>query len=61
MIANENELSATLEQLRVMMRGLEYLKQNLLPGNPELLAVLAESSLEDFGRLGPRSTNTCGN
>lgn len=51
MIANEQELRVTVEQQGRLLRALEDLKETVLPKNPQLFAVLAESCLDDLERL----------
>jgi len=49
MIENEAQYHQTRQQLELMNRSLEELREQVLPKNPQLFAVMAEGPL-DFGR-----------
>lgn len=51
MIANQQQFQITLEHLAKFLEGLEVLQQTVLPTNPTLYRVLAESAIEDIRRL----------
>jgi len=51
MMANMNQLLTTLEQMERLLRALDDLKQNVLPKDPALFAVMAEAPLDDLARL----------
>lgn len=46
MIKNEAELRQTFEQLERMQRALKSLRDEVLPVNPRLFAVMAEGPLD---------------
>jgi hypothetical protein len=51
MIKDVNRFQATMEQMERLIRALEDLKENILPKDPKLFAMMAEAPLEDLGRL----------
>jgi hypothetical protein len=46
MIQNDAELQQTLEQLERMYRALGHLREQVLPKNPRMFAVMAEGPLD---------------
>lgn len=46
MIKNESELRQTFEQLERMQRALASLRDDVLPVNPQLFALMAEGPLD---------------
>ena len=51
MLTNVNQLRTTLEQMERLLRALDDLKENVLPKDPALFAVMAEAPLDDLSRL----------
>ena len=51
MLTNVNQLRTTLEQMERLLRALDDLKENVLPKDPALFAVMAEAPLDDLARL----------
>ena len=46
-----DRLRITMQQMERLIRALHDLKENVLPKNPQLFAVMSEGPLEDLGRL----------
>jgi hypothetical protein len=46
-----NRLRITMQQMERLIRALDDLKENVLPKDPHLFAVMSEGPLEDLGRL----------
>ena len=46
-----DRLRITMIQMERLIRALDDLKEQVLPTNPELFAVMSEAPLEDLGRL----------
>jgi len=51
MLTNVDRLLTTLEQMERLLRALDDLKENVLPKDPILFAVMAEAPLDDLARL----------
>ncbi|ETX01253.1 hypothetical protein [Candidatus Entotheonella palauensis] len=51
MIEEPNPLRVTLQQMQRLLCALDNLKEEVLPKNPQLFAVMAEAPLEDLDRL----------
>ena len=51
MLTNVDQLRTTLEQMERLLRALDDLKENVLPKDPVLFAVMAEAPLDDLARL----------
>ena len=51
MIENHSQFLITLSKLGSLLEGLESLQQTILPENPTLYAIQAESVMEDIRRL----------
>ena len=51
MIENPKQLRVTLEQMQRLLCALDDLKEEVLPKDPQLFAVMAEAPLEDLDRL----------
>lgn len=51
MIEDPNQLRVTLEQMQRLLCALDDLKEEVLPKDPKLFAVMAEAPLEDLDRL----------
>ncbi len=51
MLTNVDQLRTTLEQMERLLRALDDLKENVLPKDPILFAVMAEAPLDDLARL----------
>jgi hypothetical protein len=51
MIKDVVRLQITMQQMVRLIAALDDLKENVLPKNPQLFAVLAEAPLEDLQRL----------
>jgi hypothetical protein len=51
MIEDSNQLRATLQQMKQLLCALDDLKDQVLPKDPKLFAVMAEAPLEDLDRL----------
>jgi hypothetical protein len=46
-----NRIRVTAEQMGHLIRALEDLKQNVLPKDPKLFALMSEAPLDDLERL----------
>jgi len=51
MIEDPKQLRVTLEQMQRLLCALDDLKEEVLPKDPQLFAVMAEAPLEDLDRL----------
>ena len=51
MIEDSNQLRVTLQQMTRLLCALDDLKEQVLPKDPQLFAVMAEAPLEDLDRL----------
>ncbi|MDH3599797.1 MAG: hypothetical protein OEU26_09195 [Candidatus Tectomicrobia bacterium] len=51
MIEDPNQLRVTLQQMKRLLCALDDLKEDVLPKDPKLFAVMAEAPLEDLDRL----------
>ncbi len=51
MIEDANRLRVTLQQMQRLLCALDDLKEQVLPKDPKLFAVMAEAPLEDLDRL----------
>ena len=51
MIEDPKQLRVTLEQMQRLLCALDDLKEEVLPKDPKLFAVMAEAPLEDLDRL----------
>ncbi|PON12723.1 hypothetical protein C2W62_38125 [Candidatus Entotheonella serta] len=51
MIEDPTQLRVTLEQMQRLLCALDDLKEEVLPKDPKLFAVMAEAPLEDLDRL----------
>ncbi len=51
MIEDPNQLRVALEQMQRLLCALDDLKEEVLPKDPKLFAVMAEGPLEDLDRL----------
>jgi hypothetical protein len=51
MIKDVVRLQITMQQMERLIAALDDLKENVLPKDPQLFAVLAEAPLEDLQRL----------
>ena len=46
-----DRLRVTMQQMERLIRALDDLRENVLPKDPKLFAVLAEAPLDDLDRL----------
>ncbi len=46
-----DRLRVTMQQMERLIRALDDLKENVLPKDPHLFALMSEGPLEDLGRL----------
>ena len=46
-----NRMQVSLEQIGLLIRAIEDLKENVLPKDPKLFAVLAEGPLDQMSRI----------
>jgi len=51
MIEDQNQLRVTLQQMGRLLSALEDFKEQVLPKDPKLFAVMAEVPLEDLRQL----------
>ena len=51
MISDEKRLEVTLQQMTHILRALDDVKQNVLPRNPQMFAVMAEGYVDQLARL----------
>jgi hypothetical protein len=51
MIEDANQLRVTVQQMTRLLCALDDLKEQVLPKDPKLFAVMAEAPLEDLDRL----------
>ena len=51
MIEDPKQLRVTLEQMQRLLCALDDLKEEVLPKDPQLFAVMAEAPLEDLDHL----------
>jgi hypothetical protein len=51
MIEDSNQLRVTLQQMTRLLCALDDLKEQVLPKDPQLFALMAEAPLEDLDRL----------
>jgi hypothetical protein len=51
MIENSKQFDVTLDYLGKFLDGLDKLQRTILPKNPQLYALMAESVMEDIRRL----------
>ncbi len=51
MIEDPTQLRVTLEQMQRLLCALDDLKEEVLPKDPKLFAVMAKAPLEDLDRL----------
>jgi hypothetical protein len=51
MIADENELRVSLQQMQNVIQALDDLRETVLPANPELFAVMSEGYIDQIARI----------
>lgn len=51
MIHNIKQMQVSLEQMKLLINGLEDLKDNLLPEDPELYSSMAEGSIDQIDKI----------
>ena len=51
MISDEERLDVTLQQMMYLLRALDDIKQNVLPRNPQMFAMMAEGYVDQLARL----------
>ncbi len=49
--ATADRVRVTMQQMERLIAALEDLRENVLPENPQLFAVMAEAPLDDLSRL----------
>ena len=51
MIKNIHQLRVTMEQMERLFQALDDMRENVLPRDPRLFALMAEAPLDDLNRM----------